>query len=405
MPHRLAPIDATHATLEEIECAIDAALDHAVQCGESDLLAAAQRLAEESPAFADAILACALGRGLRAMRGGDLAPDSLAFGRWTVLAPLGAGATATAVRARDELLSRPEAPVEVVIKRFDDEIGGDARLHALREMRALLCVPAGLAPRLVALHAPPGEAAHLIMQFEESRPPECAEDFLAALDALRLLHERGFAHGDLKRDHIRIRRDGTAFFIDFGCAVRGNCTAMAEDRRRCATMARAGIEGLVARLPLRVALALRSRRPMRGLLRRRRAAISATVAGAVLGAAAIATIDRPTLPDRRFADSGRMLGSLARPAGCSAPNSTPMDGSSASSCCFPNSGPSGSKVPWPRTPSCSTRPAPFCFSTQNPRNRCHSEPPPVSCDRRDPLPREDGACDGPQHDRWCPEPG
>jgi len=75
-------------------------------------------------------------------------------------------------------------------------------------------------------------------------------------------------------------------------------------------MARAGIEGLVARLPLRVALALRSRRPMRGLLRRRRAAISATVAGAVLGAAAIATIDRPTLPDRRFADSGRMLGSL-----------------------------------------------------------------------------------------------
>lgn len=310
MPHRLALIDATHATLEEIECAIDAALDHAVQCGESDLLAAAQRLAEESPAFADAILACALGRGLRAMRGGDLAPDSLAFGRWTVLAPLGAGATATAVRARDELLSRPEALVEVVIKRFDDEIGGDARLHALREMRALLCVPAGLAPRLVALHAPPGEAAHLIMQFEESRPPECAEDFLAALDALRLLHERGFAHGDLKRDHIRIRRDGTAFFIDFGCAVRGDCAAMAEDRRRCATMARAGIEGLVARLPLRVALALRSRRPMRGLLRRRRAAISATVAGAVLGAAAIATIDRPTLPDRRFADSGRMLGSL-----------------------------------------------------------------------------------------------
>ena len=49
---------------------------------------------------------------------------------------------------------------------------------------------------------------------------------------------------------------------------------------------------------------------MRGLLRRRRAAISATVAGAVLGAAAIATIDRPTLPDQRFADSGRMLGSL-----------------------------------------------------------------------------------------------
>lgn len=310
MPHRLARLDAIHATLEEIECAIDAALDHAVQCGESDLLAAAQRLAEESPAFADAILACALGRGLGAMQGCDLAPDSLAFGRWTVLAPLGAGATATAFRARDELLSLPGAPVEVVIKRFDDEIGGDARRHALREMRALLDVPAGLAPRPIALHAPPGEAAHLIMRFEDSRPPRYAEDFLAALDALRLLHERGFAHGDLKRDHIRIRRDGTAFFIDFGCAVRGDSSAMEQDRRRCATMARAVIDGLAARLPLRVALALRSRRPMRGMLRRRRAAVSATVAGAVLGAAAIATIDRPTLPDRRFADSGRMLGSL-----------------------------------------------------------------------------------------------
>ena len=43
-------------------------------------------------------------------------------------------------------------------------------------MRALLDVPAGLAPRPIALHAPPGEAAHLVMRLEESHPAERAED-------------------------------------------------------------------------------------------------------------------------------------------------------------------------------------------------------------------------------------
>ena len=96
MPHRLARFDHLHASTGELESIIDAVLDDIAAGGEDDLLAAAQRVAEAVPEFADEILACALGRGLLELSPPGLELGSVVFGRWTVVSSLGAGATARA---------------------------------------------------------------------------------------------------------------------------------------------------------------------------------------------------------------------------------------------------------------------------------------------------------------------
>ncbi|MFM7134662.1 MAG: lipopolysaccharide kinase InaA family protein, partial [Planctomycetota bacterium] len=226
--------------LRDAPLALDAAIELELCAIGGDALAAAQSMSARHPEFADAILACALGLGLD-----DDGSDSewrvgaCFFERWRIVELLGDGATARVARAQDELLSTASERVEVVIKVFDDAIGGEARLHALREMRALLAAPAGTAPLPLALHAPRGSAATLIVRDEPSRPLATRDDLASAVRTVRTLHDSGMAHGDLKPEHIRVRANGTAFLIDFGTAGPADPAAVARDLMRLAELAEA----------------------------------------------------------------------------------------------------------------------------------------------------------------------
>ena len=209
-------------------------------------------LALEFPALRDDILAVALAFGIPEEAPPALHVGSLVFGRWRIESLLGNGATAQVAIARDELLSTATASVEVVIKRFDDREGA-ARAHALRELRAIVSAPAGVAPQPLAMHAPPGAAAHLIVRAESSRAASSTDDIAAATEALEQLHAAGIAHGDLKPAHIRVRPDGRVFFIDFGCATDATAATARADFERLAEVARPiipSIAGAAARTAL-----------------------------------------------------------------------------------------------------------------------------------------------------------
>jgi hypothetical protein len=209
-------------------------------------------LALEFPALRDDILAVALAFGIPEEVPTALEVGTLVFGRWRIESLLGNGATAQVAIARDELLSTATASVEVVIKRFDDREGA-ARAHALRELRAIVSAPAGISPQPLAMHAPPGAAAHLIVRAEPSRPASSADDIAAAAEALEQLHAAGIAHGDLKPAHIRVRPDGRVFLIDFGCATDATAATARADFERLAEVARPiipSIAGAAARTAL-----------------------------------------------------------------------------------------------------------------------------------------------------------
>jgi serine/threonine protein kinase len=280
--------------LGDLPDALDAAIEMELRAIGGDALAAAQSMSTRHPEFADAILACALGLGLGLEDDGPILEwrvGALLFERWRIVELLGDGATASVARAQDELLSTASERVEVVVKVFDDAIGGEARLHALREMRALLAAPAGTAPRPLALHAPRGAAATLIVRDELSRPLATRDDLAAAVRTVRSLHVSGMAHGDLKPEHIRVRGDGTVFLIDFGTAGPADAASVARDlvrladladavgMRRAPTLARAAI---ARGRPWLAAAALRGGSPT---ARRRTAIWSAVTAMAITAVA------------------------------------------------------------------------------------------------------------------------
>ena len=156
----LAAIADSSAMPASTDAAIEVALRAAGERDASRPLEAARSLALKHPALADAIHAVAFGLGLPDASSSPMAVGELFLGRWRIVEILGSGAAAQVARARDELLSSGTAAVDVAIKRFEDGFGADARLHAFREMRALIAAliatPTGLAARVVALHAPPG---------------------------------------------------------------------------------------------------------------------------------------------------------------------------------------------------------------------------------------------------------
>jgi len=253
-----------------LEAALERAIAAHVACSGCTAFDAARRIATDHPHFADALAACALGLGIEGDAPDEFAPGTLLFGRWRIERLLGSGAIATVALARDEVLSGPDAPVEVVVKRFDDAAGSAAREHALREVRALAQAPAGVAPEAVALAAPPGERAFLVLRSEESRPAASLSDVAEAGISVRKLHRAGLAHGDLKPEHLRLRPDGRAFLIDFGLASPASPAARSADFLRLARSAELVARGRFARLAARTAAVFaasgRSRRALLILL-------------------------------------------------------------------------------------------------------------------------------------------
>lgn len=206
-------------------------------------------MAKEHPALHDAFVVASLSLGLvdaaPHAAPSRLSPGTQLFGRWTIERELGRGATAEIAVALDSVLSSESETVRVVVKRFDDGVES-ARAHALREVRALNALPERVALRPIALHAPLGQSAVLVTHFEESRIPHHANDMAAAARALDRMHAAGIAHGDLKPEHIRIRNDQTAFFIDFGLADEATPARVKEDFARLTAIARPLVPSLIA---------------------------------------------------------------------------------------------------------------------------------------------------------------
>ena len=129
----LKVIDEPMARPAATDAAIEVAIRAACSQNAASPLEAARALAMRYPSLEDAIHAVALGFGLpSADDAGPMQLGDLVLARWRVVEILGSGATAQVAKARDELLSASGAAVEVVIKRFEDAVGGDARLHAFR---------------------------------------------------------------------------------------------------------------------------------------------------------------------------------------------------------------------------------------------------------------------------------
>jgi hypothetical protein len=288
--HAIADPAAMPAALD---AAIEAALRAASGGDGASVLEAAHALARRHPELGDAIHAVALGFGLPVGDSGPMEVGCVVLGRWRVLEILGSGATAQVAKARDELLSSSAASVEVVIKRFEDGVGGDARLHGFREMRALVGAPAGLAARVLALHAPRGGAACIVTLHEPSREMRLPDDLEAAVRAVRRLHRAGFAHGDLKPAHVRIRADGSVLLVDFGDAAPATAESCRRDLDRMLEMATHGRCGSAGRLLARCARTSRRGVVLAGTLRllsprwRRRALARGLAAAALAIAAAI----------------------------------------------------------------------------------------------------------------------
>jgi hypothetical protein len=253
----LAAIADSSAMPASTDAAIEVALRAAGERDASRPLEAARSLALKHPALADAIHAVAFGLGLPDASSSPMAVGELFLGRWRIVEILGSGATAQVARARDELLSSGTVAVDVAIKRFEDGFGADARLHAFREMRALIAAPTGLAARVVALHAPQDGAACIVTRHEETREMRVPDDLATAVEAVRHLHRAGIAHVDLKPAHIRIRPDGSVLLVDFGTAEPATTETRRQDFLRLLEMAALGCPSPASRALTRMARASR----------------------------------------------------------------------------------------------------------------------------------------------------
>lgn len=320
----------TEATLErylaaiadpcEMPASTDAAIEVALRAAgardASQPLETAQHLALKHPALADAIYTVAFGLGLPDACSRPMVVGELFLGRWRIVEILGSGATAQVARARDELLSSETATVEVAIKRFEDGFGTDARLHAFREMRALVAVPTGLAARVVALHAPHDGAACIVTRHEETREMRIPDDLATAVAAVRKLHRAGIAHGDLKPAHIRIRPDGSVLLVDFGTAGPATAETRRQDFLRLLEMAAYGFPSPMSRALTRMARASRRNGVAAGVLRalsprwRRRVILRGSVALLFAAALGLGWSFRP--PSTRQADGFAALAKTGR---------------------------------------------------------------------------------------------
>jgi eukaryotic-like serine/threonine-protein kinase len=148
------------------------------------------------------------------------------FGRYEILAPLGAGGMGEVFRARDHDLQR-----EVAIKFLPERFGSDsARLARFsREARAASSLNH---PNIVTIHEV-GEAAgqpFIVMELVDGRTlrrlvrdrplgiKRTLDIAVQLAEGLAQAHGAGIVHRDLKPENVMVTRDGLVKILDFGLA-------------------------------------------------------------------------------------------------------------------------------------------------------------------------------------------
>ncbi|NNE07691.1 MAG: serine/threonine protein kinase, partial [Gemmatimonadetes bacterium] len=166
------------------------------------------------------------------------------LGRYTIVAPLGAGGMGEVYRARDDRLGR-----DVALKVLPAAVGADPERLARFEHEARTV--AGLNhPNIVVLHSVEDEAGtrFLTMELVDGQgldtlvvpggmPFDRVIELGSAIaEGLAAAHEKGVVHRDLKPANIMLTRDGRVKILDFGLAKL--TTAQSElDSTQVATIA------------------------------------------------------------------------------------------------------------------------------------------------------------------------
>ncbi|WAZ23004.1 protein kinase [Streptomyces cinnabarinus] len=155
-------------------------------------------------------------------------------GRFELIERLGSGGMGTVWRAWDTVLQR-----EVALKavRPEAEASDTVRERVLREARALARLSN---PHVVAIHQiveadphpwivmelVPGVSLQQRLDGGTLQPAEAARIGRQVLTALRVAHDAGIRHRDVKPANILLRPDGTAVLTDFGIAALQGTTSL-----------------------------------------------------------------------------------------------------------------------------------------------------------------------------------
>jgi serine/threonine-protein kinase len=157
---------------------------------------------------------------------GDLPPGTR-FGRFTIIARLGAGGVGTVYVARDERLGRRVALKMLPLAKDEDA----AREAVLVEGRAAAAIEHPNVVTIFDVGAHDG-TPYLAMELirgetlrtyvgDSSRTVAVHVRWLSEIAAaLGAAHARGIVHGDLKPENVMVTRDGAIKVLDFGIARR-----------------------------------------------------------------------------------------------------------------------------------------------------------------------------------------
>ncbi|MGD8817373.1 MAG: protein kinase, partial [Acidobacteriota bacterium] len=168
--------------------------------------------------------------------GAPLAPGDK-LGSYEIVDVVGAGATGTVYRARDDSLERDVA-IKLLAEDFADDPQRLARLE--REARLLAALSH---PNIAAIHSLEETDGRKVPVLEfvdgetldermRSRPPDTGEALRIARDiasALEAAHEQGIIHRDLKPSNVKLTTTGQVKVLDFGLAKRLEVEVLGEE--------------------------------------------------------------------------------------------------------------------------------------------------------------------------------